>query len=210
MEFNGAFDGALEMEQSQPVAADHFITNLYEGSLTVTVRIRVAPDGDQLIIDNLGYAETIRCMSLAAAAESFYVFTTRVSQLSEFDMGFSGPKCLELLKKRGLQWKGKACGSNLAYSLLAVAPYTKNATCVTKTRLLETICPGFFSDTTRLMRIAQIMSKECSNFDEAEKTWATFMDWVRVSILTKSEGAANVGDFTVDALTGCRNGKVPL
>ena len=61
------------------------------------------------------------------------------------------------------------------------------------------------------MRMAQIMSKECSNFDEAEKTWGTFMDWVRVCLLTKADGARVVGDFnTVDALTGCRNGKVPL
>ena len=46
--------------------------------------------------------------------------------------------------------------------------------------------------------------------DEAEKTWATFMDWVRVSILTGAEGAAAVGDFTVDNLIGNSNGKAAL
>ena len=60
------------------------------------------------------------------------------------------------------------------------------------------------------MRIAQIMTKECSNFDEAEKTCTTFMYWVRVSILTKSEKASSVGYFKVDNLTGSRSGNVPL
>ena len=206
----GAFDEALEMEKSQPVAADALIAKLYEASLTVTIRIRLAPEKDQLIIDNLSYAEVIRCTNMAEAAESFYVFTTRITQLSDFDMEATGPKCVTKLKALGIQWRGKSCNTALAYAILAIAPYTKNPKCVSATRRLESVCPAFFSDQTRLMRIAQQISKETSNFDEAEKTWATFMDWVRVSILTGAEGASTVGDFTVDNLAGNRNGKVAL
>ena len=206
----GAFDNAFEEEKTQPVAGTYMLTKLYEASLTVTVRIRVAPEKDQLILDNLSYAETIRCMSLAAAAESFYVFTSRIVQLSAFDSEDTGPKCAGKLEAVGVQWKGKPCDRSLAYSLLAVAPYTKTAKCVTATRRLEGACPTFFSDSTRLTRVAQVISKESGSADEADKTWATLMDWVRVCILTGEEGYATVGDFTVDNLTGTRNGKAAL
>ena len=68
--------------------------------------------------------------------------------------------------------------------------------------------PAFFSDSSRLMRIAQIITKETSGFDEAEKTWATFMDWIRVSVLTGIQGASSLADFTVKELAGAKNGKV--
>ena len=125
-------------------------------------------------------------------------------------MEATGPKCAEKLEAVGVQWKGKACKRDLAYSLLAVAPYTKTAKCVTATRRLEGACPTFFSDSTRLTRVAQVISKESGSADEADKTWATLMDWVRVCILARAEGAATVGDFTVDNWIGNSNGKAAL
>ena len=132
------------------------------------------------------------------------------SALPGFSTKSSGPALVEAAKTLGVVFNAKPIAKNLAYSLLAVAPYTKTAKCVTAARRLEGACPTFFSDSTRLTRMAQIITKETSNFDEAEKTWATFMDWVRVSILTGAEGAATVGDFTVDNLIGNRNGKAAL
>ena len=206
----GAFDEALEMEKTNAVAADALIAKMYEASLTVTIRIRLAPEKDQLIVDNLSFAEVIRCMNMAEAAESFYNFCRRLTQLTDFEMGATGPMCRAYLEAMGIAWRGKACNVALAYAVLAIAPYTRHARCVEGTRRLEGVCPAFFSDQTRLMRIAQQISKETSNFDEAEKTWATFMDWVRVCILTGTEGASTVGDFTVDNVVGNRNGKVAL
>ena len=72
---------------------------------------------------------------------------------------------------------------------------------------LEAACGAFSSEPTRLTRIAQIVSKESSNGDDAAKSWEHFLDWARVSLLS---GSSQLSDYKVEALQGSRGSKVEI
>ena len=42
------------------------------------------------------------------------------------------------------------------------------------------------------------MTKGIGSLDEAAKTWAAFMDWMRGPILTGAEGSATLVGFTME------------
>ena len=92
------------------------ILKLYEASLTATVRVRIDPEQEQLILDSIQSAETLRVLNLSGATDSFWTLVKDLTGLEEFDpaSGGSGPagggkQMLDFLQKMGIRWKGKAC-----------------------------------------------------------------------------------------------------
>ena len=59
----GAFDLAFEEDDRSR------ILRLCEASLTASIRMRVAPNVIQIILDTLGYSEVIRVMAIGAGAD---------------------------------------------------------------------------------------------------------------------------------------------
>ena len=146
--------------KSDAVRGKHQFVKLYEASLNVTIRLRVTEDTDQVVLDNLSFAEVIRASAIATTAESFFIFVKRIADLSKFDMDATGPVAVTTLHKLGIQWKGLSIEKSAAYRILAVAPFTTNSAACSADRMLSQACPCFTADPTKIARVAQVISSE--------------------------------------------------
>ena len=191
----GAFDEAFELMKTDEVAGKAQVLKLYEVSLSVTIRLRIVDDVDTLLLDNLSFAEVLRCSACASAAESFFTFVQRVAQLSPFNQDATGPKNEEALRRLGIQWKGQVMDKAMTYKVMALAPYTKSLKACNADAKVNQACPTFSADPTRLSRLAQLIHKESANVEDALRMFCYFMDWVRVSVLT------NTADMTSKSKT---------
>ena len=87
----GAFDAALEANK------ETLILRLFEASLSVSVRMRLAPSPMQLALDHLSFIDNIRIQNLGTAADSFYEFCVTLNTLPGFNREESGPKLVDVM-----------------------------------------------------------------------------------------------------------------
>ena len=113
-------------EALQSPAQDFRVLRLYEASLGVTVRMRVSPAQNQIILDALTFSDTIRLQHEAVMAESFFEFVHTLCQLSCVDPEDTGAHFQEKLKSVGVQFRGKPIDKAMAFSILAVLTFARS------------------------------------------------------------------------------------
>jgi len=135
------------------------ILRLFEASLSVTLRMRLAPSNEQKILDKLTFSDSLRSQALAAGVESFFDFATFVGSLDVIYDEMSGPKLQETCKTLGITYNGKPLERNLAYAILAILPYTRAIAASSAVKSLETVAPSILADPTKVMRACTTLKK---------------------------------------------------
>jgi hypothetical protein len=139
------------------------ILRLFEASLSVTLRMRLAPSNEQKILDKLRFSETVRlqrAFSLGTpGVESFFVFATFVGSLEVIVDDMSGSELQETCKTLGITYSGLPVERTLADAILAILPYTKSTAACSAVKSLETVSPWILSDPFKVLRACIIMKK---------------------------------------------------
>ena len=139
----GALDDALSDGDSAQ------ITRLYEASVTVTVRMRLAPSKVQIQLDSMGFIDALRVQNLACGATSFFEFSLAVLNFDEVTGRESGPELVKTLEVLGVAFMGKPVNKSIAYGILAIVGIADLGAGKDAVRYLERISPSVFSDPMR-------------------------------------------------------------
>ena len=189
------------------------ILKLYEASLTATVRVRIDPEQEQLILDSIQSAETLRVLNLSGATDSFWTLVKDLACLEGFERASQGQpasgggkQMQEFLHDKGIHWKGRACDRNVAFAVLSIAPYTKDEALHKAVKALENVIMKFSGDPTMLMRVCQTLKAETPGADEKLKKMKTFVEDLHVQILCGHAVNRGAG-LTTEAMIGTRNDK---
>ena len=140
----GALDDALSDGDSAQ------ITRLYEASVTVTVRMRLAPSKVQIQLDSMGFIDALRVQNLACGATSFFEFSLAVLNFDEVTGRESGPELVKTLEVLGVAFMGKPVNKSIAYGILAIVGIADLGAGKDAVRYLERISPSVFSDPTKI------------------------------------------------------------
>ena len=188
------------------------VLKLYEASLTATVRVRIEPDKQQLILDSIQSAETLRVINLSGATDSFWTFVKDLSGFEEFDSasggsaGGGGKQMMEFLQRMGIRWKGKPCEKSIAYAVINIAPFAKDEGLHKLVKALENVTMKFTSDPTMLMRVCQTLKAETSGADEKLAKMKIFVEDLHLQLLS-GYVAARGANLTTDIMIGGRSDK---
>ena len=173
----GALDAALSDGDSEQ------ILKLYEASVTVTVRMRVAPTKAQLQLDSMGYIDVLRVLNLAAGAISFFEFALSVLRFEQITGQESGPELVKKLEVLGINFKGKPVNKNLVYSILSVVGLADDGAGKEAVRYLERISPSVFSDHSKIQRSFQTVKKNTGP-DEWKDSLVILVESIGASLLS--------------------------
>ena len=196
---------------------DTMILKLYEASLTATVRVRIDPGLEQLILDSIHSNETLRVLNLSAATDSFWSLVRDLTGLAGFEEASGGPgglaagggggkQMLAYLNTMGIRWKGRACDRNLAFAVLAIAPFTLSEALHNAVKALEDVTMKFSSDWTILMRVCQAMKAETPGADEKLAKMKVFVEDLHVQLLCGHLAARGAG-LTQEVVSGTKTDK---
>ena len=185
---------ALDLALSLPNEAR--VLKLYEASVTVTVRMRVAPSPVQLQLDALSYIDVLRVQNLATGATSFFEFSLAVLRMPEINGQETGTEMVRKLDTLGITYKGVEVGKPGAYSILAIVGIADQSEGKEAVRFLERISSTVFSDPTKIQRTIQVLKKTCAS-DECKDAFVVVMESMGVALLS---GDAVENDFSVEVL----------
>jgi hypothetical protein len=178
-------------------AVDHvLILKLFEASVTVTVRMRLAPSLVQIQLDSLSFIDVLRVQNAAVGATSFFEFAWAVLRFDGFTGKESGPELVDKLRVLGVQFKGKPVDKNVAYTILALVGLATDGAGQAAVRYMERINSKVFSDPTKIQRTFQTVKKLCSP-DEWKDSVVAIMESMGVALTT---GDAFEEDFSGDFL----------
>ena len=184
----GALDAALsDGDNAQTI-------RLYEASVTVTVRMRVAPSKVQLQLDSMGFIDVLRVQGFACGATSFFEFALAVLNFDQVTGQETGTDLMKKLDVLGVNFSGKPVHKYIAYGILALVGLADQGAGKESVRYLERISPRVFSDYTKISRSFQVLKKHCGP-DEWKEALIMMMESIGVSLLS---GDAVEDDFSVD------------
>ena len=184
----GALDAALsDGDNAQTI-------RLYEASVTVTVRMRVAPSKVQLQLDSMGFIDVLRVQGFACGATSFFEFALAVLNFDQVTGQETGTDLMKKLDVLGVNFSGKPVSKYIAYGILALVGLADQGAGKESVRYLERISPRVFSDYTKISRSFQVLKKHCGP-DEWKDALIMMMESIGVSLLS---GDAVEDDFSVD------------
>jgi len=186
----GAFNEALGAGDTVQV------NKLYEASVTVTVRMRLAPSKAQVRLDQMTFIDVLRQQHLAAGATSFCEFAWALLDFEEITGQESGPELVKKLETLGVTFKGKNVEKNLCYTILGLVGIADAGAGKSAIRYLERINGAIFSDHTKVQRTCQVIKKNCAA-DEWKDAVVHLMEVMGVALIG---GDAEEEDFTVDYL----------
>ena len=175
------------------------ILKLYEASVTITARFRLAPSALQMHLDRMGSVDEIRILDTAVNASSFFEYALEVLGLPDVTGQESGVVLGNKLESLGVQYKGKKVERETVYSVLSIMGIADKGSALESVRFLERIAPGFFSDPTKVKRTFQTIknTKVCSA-DEWRDAASAIMQFIAVGILSGEWPAEKwTGEFLV-------------
>ena len=176
------------------------ILRLFEASLSVTLRMRLAPSNEQKILDKLTFSDSLRSQALAAGVESFFDFATFVGSLDVIHDEMSGPKLQETCKTLGITYNGKPLERNLAYAILAILPYTRAIAASSAVKSLETVAPSMLADPTKVMRACTTLKKNVLVDDWID----AFVYWIESLHVDTLCGDMKVEEASTEFLVGAK------
>ncbi len=172
------------------------VMQLYQASVTVTARMRLAPQKMQIILDQLSFTDVIRVQGKAIGATSFLEFLILVLRMPEITGLESGPELETKLSTMGVMWQGQDVGKQLCYAILSAVGVATKGIGLAAVRFLERVEPSVFAEPTKLMRTFQVLKKACGR-EEWLDAAANMMESIAVAILS---GDCNAEEFTGDYL----------
>jgi hypothetical protein len=179
------------------------LVKLYEGSVTVTGRMRLDPSSSQLTLDQLSCVDQLRMLHMGSGATSCFEWFLSALRLPGVDATLTGPQMQKKLEEYGVLFKGKAVDRNLAYAILSIVGVADKDAGMAAVRFVERISPVVLSEYSKLMRICQIIKKICAP-EELHDACRMVMECLGVSILS---GDKEADMFSVEYMAPKEKGK---
>ena len=201
MAWYGAIAESLQAENNDRVF------KLFEAALSVPIRLRLCPDGDDCHLASLYFAESLYASFAASGADSFWKLAEKIAKLSPVAQAIADnisiPTLTKVIQKYGLTFRGKPISETGVKALKAVIPFVVDAGCNAAYSLTESFCPEI-REATMLMRIAQLSAARlCSTVDKETSARASLrfvFDCLRVFRLTGDFPKDDV--YTIAKITG--------
>jgi hypothetical protein len=113
--------------------------------------MRLAPNGGQIRLDQLGYMDVLRVPGVGLGAISFHEFAFKVLGLPGVTGRESGPELVRKLEILGVTFKGKPIDINVAYSILSIVGMCDRGEGLNAIQFLDRVNPHVMADYTKLL-----------------------------------------------------------
>ena len=126
----------------------------------MSVRLRVDPSKHQLALDKVALLDTLRQQAFAAKTHSLVELFLTIGELDGFKGSLTAKDLDHLLKKCGVQFKGKPLSSGMLSALRVfwtTIRYVTNNPIIAAIRRLEE-CGDVLGESTKIMRIFQTVT----------------------------------------------------
>ena len=158
---------------------------LFNAALSVPIRLRLLPDGDQSKLAALTFGEAMFAAYAASGADSFWKLAERVCGLSGVKeaLNESVSKAESVLKKHGLAFKGHPLSTANVTALKSLQLFVLDVDCRSAYALAEVYSPEL-RDPTLLSKIASACASRGASDAKAKAYFVYVMDSLRVARLT--------------------------
>ena len=148
-------DGVLQAPPSHVRTTK--LIKLWEAVMSASLRFRLTPSRQQVMLDRMAWSEDLLVVS-KHAADSFAEFCLNLYQLPDLNLGHKNwaiKPFADELAKHGLQYGGKPITESAAKAILAAMPFLRDEVILVAYRELEAQTTAV-GEQVKLMRVCQI------------------------------------------------------